>query len=202
MLHHDFCTFSFSEILALLMPSVEGTWKIWRTKEVDWGPSANISNVLHQVTTSLLAQGNKESKSNTFWMLDSDCRTDTTCDSCHDFIRTPFWTFKYFLESLSSLFSNGSGIISISVRSQPQSSFYYIILFCPRCCDILSWPNGPCIKLHYSSTPHHRRFVRSITNGLGGVGFMSLVMSGAITAGYCRTGGDGWCITAGSKTVV
>jgi len=58
MLHHDFCTFSFSEILALLMPSVEGTWKIWRTKEVDWGPSANISNILHQVTTSLLAQGN------------------------------------------------------------------------------------------------------------------------------------------------
>jgi len=58
MLHHDFCTFSFSEILALLMPSVEGTWKIWRTKEVDWGPSANISNILYQVTTSLLAQGN------------------------------------------------------------------------------------------------------------------------------------------------
>ena len=31
---------------------------------------------------------------------------------------------------------------------------------------------------HYSSTPHHRRFVRSITNSSGGVGFMSLVMRG------------------------
>jgi len=29
-----------------------------------------------------------------------------------------------------------------------------------------------------------------ITNGSGGVGFMSLVMRGAITAGW-RTGGDG-----------
>jgi hypothetical protein len=29
----------------------------------------------------------------------------------------------------------------------------------------------------------------SITNGSGGVGFMSMVMGGAITAG-CRTGGD------------
>ena len=33
-------------------------------------------------------------------------------------------------------------------------------------------------KYHYSSTPHHRRFVRSITNGSGGVGFMSLVIRG------------------------
>jgi hypothetical protein len=40
--------------------------------------------------------------------LDSDCRIDTTCDSCHDFIRTPFWVFKYLLESLSSLLSNGN----------------------------------------------------------------------------------------------
>jgi len=41
----------------------------------------------------------------------------------------------------------------------------------------------------------------SITNGSGGVGFMSLVMRGAITAGS-RTGGDGGPITAGSKTIV
>jgi len=43
--------------------------------------------------------------------------------------------------------------------------------------------------VHYYSTPHHRRFVRSITNGSGGVGFMSLVMRGDITAGS-RTDGD------------
>jgi hypothetical protein len=39
--------------------------------------------------------------------LDSDCRIDTTCDGRHDFIRTPFWSVKYFLESLSNLLSNG-----------------------------------------------------------------------------------------------
>jgi len=49
--------------------------------------------------------------------------------------------------------------------------------------------------------PPHRRFEMSITNGSGGVGFMSMVMGGAITAS-CRTDGDGGRITAGSKTVV
>jgi hypothetical protein len=49
--------------------------------------------------------------------LDSDCRTDTTCDSHHDFIQTLFWAFKYFLESLSNLLSKGFGITPISVRS-------------------------------------------------------------------------------------
>jgi hypothetical protein len=39
--------------------------------------------------------------------LDSDCRIDTTCDGRHDFIRTPFWSFKYFLESLSNILSKG-----------------------------------------------------------------------------------------------
>ena len=47
--------------------SVKHTWKVCRTKEVDWGPSPSIPNVLHQATTSLLAQGKKEIKSNTFW---------------------------------------------------------------------------------------------------------------------------------------
>jgi hypothetical protein len=57
--------------------------------------------------------------------LDSDYRTDTTCDGRHDFIRTPFWSFKYFLESLSNILSKGSRITSISIRNQPQSSIYY-----------------------------------------------------------------------------
>ena len=53
------------------------------------------------------------------------------------------------------------------------------------------WPDIKSQKLlHYSNAPHHRRFVMSITNSSGGVGFMSLVMRGAITAGS-RTGGDG-----------
>ena len=48
---------------------------------------------------------------------------------------------------------------------------------------------------HYSSAPHHRRFEMSITAGLGGVGFKSMVMGGAITAGS-ETGGDVRHITA------
>jgi hypothetical protein len=52
---------------------------------------------------------------------------------------------------------------------------------------------------HYSSAPHHRRFKRTITTGLGGVGFKLTVLGGAITVGS-RTGGDGG-ITAGSRTV-
>lgn len=35
----------------------------------------------------------------------------------------------------------------ISVRSRPQSSILYRNVFCPRCCVILFWPNGSCIKL-------------------------------------------------------
>ena len=57
------------------------------------------------------------------------------------------------------------------------------------------------LDTHYYNIPHHRRFEMSITNGSRGIVFMSMVMGGAITAG-CRTGGDGGCITAGSKTVV
>jgi hypothetical protein len=79
--------------------------------------------------------------------LDSDCRTDMNCDGHHDFFRTSFWVFKYFLESLSNLLSNGSRITSISVRSLPQSSIYYRVLFSLQCCVTLFWPNGPCIKL-------------------------------------------------------
>jgi hypothetical protein len=51
------------------------------------------------------------------------------CDGRHDFIRTPFWSFKCLLESLSNLRSNGSGISSISFRSQPQFLIYYKVLF-------------------------------------------------------------------------
>src|SRR5688572_13668448 len=66
--------------------------------------------------------------------LDSDGKIDSTCDGRYDFIRTPFWAFKYFLKSLSNLLCNGSGITSISVGSQPQSSIYYKVHFSPRCC--------------------------------------------------------------------
>jgi hypothetical protein len=89
MLHYDFVAFSFSELLDWIKPCVEITWKIWRIKEIDWGPSPSLPNVLHQATMSLLVQAKEESKSNTFWILDSDCRTEPSCNGCHDFIRTP-----------------------------------------------------------------------------------------------------------------
>ena len=69
------------------------------------------------------------------------------CDGRHGCIRTRIGPFKYFVESLSSLLSNGSNHTSISVRSRPQSSILYRDVFCPRWCVILFWPNGSCIKL-------------------------------------------------------
>jgi hypothetical protein len=66
MLHYDFVAFSFSELLDWIKPCVKITWKIRRTKKIDWGPSPSLPNVLHQATTSLLVQGKEESKSNTF----------------------------------------------------------------------------------------------------------------------------------------
>jgi hypothetical protein len=100
MLHYDFYAFSFSELLDWIKPCVEITWKTWRTKEIDWGSSPSLSNIVHQATTSLLVQGKEESKSNTFWMLDSDCRTEPSCNDCHDFIQTPIGEFLDFTESL------------------------------------------------------------------------------------------------------
>jgi hypothetical protein len=54
--------------------------------------------------------------------LDSDCRIDTTCNGRHDFIRTPFWLFKYFLESLSNLLSTDleSSLYLFGVNRNPQ----------------------------------------------------------------------------------
>ena len=66
MLRHDVCSLSFSEIHTWIKKSARHTWKAWRTKEVDWGPCPSVPNVLHQAITSILAQGKKEIKSNTF----------------------------------------------------------------------------------------------------------------------------------------
>jgi hypothetical protein len=87
-------------MLHWIKPCVKITWKTWRTKEIDWGPNPSLPNVLHQATTSLLVQEKEESKSNMFWILDSDCRTEPSCISCHDFIRTPIGKFLDFIESL------------------------------------------------------------------------------------------------------
>ena len=67
MLHHDVCSFSFSELLTWIKGRFDCIWKAWKVNEVDWGPNPSIPNVLHLDTTSLLVQGKKEIKSNTFW---------------------------------------------------------------------------------------------------------------------------------------
>jgi hypothetical protein len=98
LLHYDVCWLSFSRILTWIKKGAQHTWKAWRTKEVDWGPSPSVPHVLHQATTSLLAQRWKEIKANTFWALDSDCTTRQSCNGCHDLIRTLFGTFFIWLE--------------------------------------------------------------------------------------------------------
>src|SRR6185436_16213677 len=60
MLRHDVCSLSFSEIHTWIKKSARHTWKAWRNKEVDWGPSPSVPHILHQATTSLWAQRWKE----------------------------------------------------------------------------------------------------------------------------------------------
>ena len=67
VLHHKVCVFSFAELLTWIKGVFDCIWKAWKDNKVDWGPNLSIPNVLHQATTSLIAQGRKESKSNTFW---------------------------------------------------------------------------------------------------------------------------------------
>jgi hypothetical protein len=141
-LRHDVFSLLFSEIHTWIEKSIKHTRKAWRTKEVDWGSIPYIPNILHQANTSLLVQGKKESKSNTFWMLDSDCMTEPSCNSCHEFIRTPIGAFLDFTESLSSLLSNGSRLTSISFRSWPQSSFSFADIFCPGAASSYFGPMG------------------------------------------------------------
>ena len=51
MLHLKVCTFSFSELLTWVNGRFDCIVKTWKVNEVDWGPSASVSNVLHQATS-------------------------------------------------------------------------------------------------------------------------------------------------------
>jgi hypothetical protein len=53
MFRHDVYSLSFSEIHTWIKKSIKHTWKVWRTKEVDWGPIPCIPNVPHQSTMTL-----------------------------------------------------------------------------------------------------------------------------------------------------
>ena len=78
--------------------------------------------------------------------LDSDYRTAPTCDVHHGRIRTPFWAFKYSMESLWSLLSYGFRLMSIYCMRRQQWSNYYRVVFCQSYCVTLFWPDGLCIK--------------------------------------------------------
>jgi hypothetical protein len=124
MLPHDVFLLLFLEIHTWIKRVLNTHERHGELKKlIDYRPIPYIFNVLHQATTSLLVHEKKESKSNTFWMLDSDCRTQPNCNGCHDFIRTPIGAFLDFTESLSSLLSNGSRLSSIFFRSCPGHRF-------------------------------------------------------------------------------
>jgi hypothetical protein len=46
MLHHDVCSFSFSELLTWIKGRFDCIWKAWKVNEVDWGPNLSIPNIL------------------------------------------------------------------------------------------------------------------------------------------------------------
>jgi hypothetical protein len=46
MLHHDVCSFSFSEFLTWIKGMFDCIWKAWKVNEVDWGPNPSIPNIL------------------------------------------------------------------------------------------------------------------------------------------------------------
>jgi hypothetical protein len=53
ILRHKVCILLFVELLTWIKRCVKGTRKALRNKEVDWGPSNDISNNSNQATTSL-----------------------------------------------------------------------------------------------------------------------------------------------------
>jgi hypothetical protein len=59
VLHLEVGTFSYLELLTWVKRGLDCIWTAWRVNEVDWGPSLSTPNVLHQATTSPLAQEKK-----------------------------------------------------------------------------------------------------------------------------------------------
>ena len=146
VLHHKMCIFSFSELLTWIKGRFDCIWKAWKVNEVDWGPNPSIPNVLHLDTTSLLVQGKKEIKSNTFW----------------GWIRTPgqlqlvmFTTVAYGLGlgRSSTLWNPYEVYFHMDLESNPylfwggcNDRITTRRFSVQRCCVALVWSNGPCIK--------------------------------------------------------
>jgi hypothetical protein len=124
MLHHDVCSISFLEVLTWIKESIECLWKAWRTKYVDWVPNPAPSHVSpqgHPVTFSPRKERDKFQHvlQSLIWTVKQYQLAMVATTS----YATPFGTHKYLLERLSHPLYNGSSITSISVRSQPKSSF-------------------------------------------------------------------------------
>ena len=141
------CIFSFSELLTWIKGRFDCIWKAWKINEVDWGPNPSITNVVNLDTTSLLVQGKKEIKSNTFW----------------GWIRTP----GQLQLVMCTTVAYGLGLGRSSTLWNPYEVYFHMDLesnpylfwggcndrittgrfFVQRCCVALVWSIGPCIKL-------------------------------------------------------
>ena len=115
-------------------------------KEIDWGPSISIPNVLHQDTMSLLAQGQKEIKSNMFWgwirtaiLRQLATAATTSFGLCFRRSSTLWNPYEvYFHMDLDSCLYLSWGIHNDQITTER--------FFCQRCYVALFCPDGPCIK--------------------------------------------------------
>ena len=130
MLRHDVCSLSFSEI---------HTWikkRVLDTHGRHGGPKKLIGDQVQVFLTSSTRPprhfGPKDGKRSSPTRFGGWIRTAekaSTCDGRHGRIRTRNGPLKYFMESLSSLVSNGSNLTSISIWSRPQSSILFRYVF-------------------------------------------------------------------------
>ncbi len=67
LLHHEFCIFSFAEILAWVKEKKPSVRNVWMIKEVDSGPNQDLLQVYFYLTT-LLVHRRQEIKFYTFWI--------------------------------------------------------------------------------------------------------------------------------------
>lgn len=65
--HHEFCIFSFEELLAWVKERRTGSRGAWLIKEVDWEPNQDLPQVYYNLTTSLLIHRIQEMKLSAFW---------------------------------------------------------------------------------------------------------------------------------------
>ena len=127
MLRHDVCSLSFSEIHTWIKKSARHTWKAWRTKEVDWGPSPSSTRPPRHF-------GPKDGKRSSPTCFGGWIRTVEK----HRLVMDATVAYGLGLGHSSTswkayqvYFFNGSDLTSTSIRSRPQSSILCRHVFCP-----------------------------------------------------------------------